>query len=68
MYKRHWLISLNTNGFVGKVFVYGTEMETREYIDSEIPGWTGMVGATDNEVAAARTLGLPVYLAPEKAA
>lgn len=44
MYKRYWLITINTNGFATKALVYGTETEMQEYMTSEcgyVPAYRG---------------------------
>lgn len=65
MYKRNWLVYTDYYGFKSVLVVYGTEEEMQEYMKSEygyVPAYTG---AIDEEVKAAKTLRLPIYLAPE---
>lgn len=66
MYKRYWLVSINTNGFESKMLVYGTEQEMWSYMESEIGYIPGYTGATDEEVKAAKMLKIKAYIAPEK--
>lgn len=72
MYKRYWLVGFWKNGFEGKMLVYGTEEELWTYLNSEIGGGddkhTGnyqYTGAREEDVKAARQLGMKAYLAPE---
>ena len=72
MYKRYWLVTFTHNFFDMKMLVYGTERELWAYLDSELGGGddrhTGnyrYVGASDAEVASAKSLGMSAYLCPE---
>ena len=58
-----WIVTVDLNGFTVKVLVSTLEHELRGYLNSELPGWTGYIGATESEIAAARSLGLPIYMA-----
>lgn len=70
--RRYWLVAIDKNGFEAKFLVYGTEQELWKYLNSEIGGGderhTGnysYCGAREEDVKAARTLGIKAYLAPE---
>lgn len=63
--KRNWIYWFMMNGFKMTVIINGTEDEMRAYLSEINPKMDGRYsGATDEEVAAAKKLGLPVYLAP----
>lgn len=65
MYKRNWIYKFSMNGFRMAVIIEGTEEEMRAYLPEINPKGDGKYsGATDEDVAAAKKLGLPVYLAP----
>ena len=64
MYNRYWRVNVNMNGFKTVIMFEGTEMELRDYIDSELR-YTSYRGATDKEYEAYKALGLPVYIAPK---
>jgi hypothetical protein len=63
----NWLITLNINGFMTKIAVYGYEEEVRDYINSEIPEkyLKSYVGMRDSDVSAWKSLRLPIYMAPD---
>lgn len=65
MYERYWLIKYKYNGFKFITFVYGTEDEMREYMQSELGTDFSYVGATDDEVRYGEKLGLSAYMAPK---
>lgn len=65
MYKRYWLVKINTNGFESKMLVHGTEQELWSYMESELGYIPGYCGATEQEVTAAKMLGIKAYLCPE---
>ena len=65
MYKRVWYFKVNVKGFDTRIFVYGTEEEAQEYMKWEFGYLPGYTGATEQEEAAARLLGMKIYLAPE---
>lgn len=62
MYRRVWMITCNTNGFKYKVFVEATEENLLQFMKTEIPNAIKYVGATNEEVKAAKILKLPIYL------
>lgn len=63
MQKRIWKIDVSSYGFKYVIFVYGEERRVIDYIHSEITGHVKFYsGATEEEVSAARILGLPVYM------
>ena len=60
-----WQIGYKINGFDYALFVEGTENEVRDYMDSEM-GFMGRYSAcTDDEIAAAKKLRFPIYIAPQ---
>lgn len=59
--KRIWIASYCKNGFEFKVLLYGTEQELHEYTRSEFGYQLGYSGATDDEVATAKKLGMKIY-------
>ena len=63
MYKRYWLITINRNGFETKALVYGTETEMQEYMTSECGNVPAYRGATEEEVEAAKSIGMKAYTA-----
>ena len=59
-----WQIQYNTRGFSYYILVQGTEKEMWDYLDSEM-GHVGKYRAlSDHEVAIAKELNTPIYLAP----
>lgn len=65
MYKRNWIYNFSIHGFKMAVIIEGTEDEMRAYLPEINPDGNGYYsGARDEDVAAAKQLGLPVYLAP----
>lgn len=63
--KRNWIYWFSMNGFKMTAIINGTEDEMRAYLTEINPKGDGHYsGATDDEVSAAKKLGLPVYLAP----
>ena len=63
--KRNWIYKFSRNGFQMVIIIEGTEDEMREYLPEINPnghGWYS--GATDDEVAHYKALGMPIYLAP----
>ena len=60
--KRNWKSTCHDFGFKFVIFVNTTEERLHDYIETEIPAATSYTGATDQEIEAARTLQLPVYL------
>lgn len=65
MYKRYWMVSLDTNGFQSKFLMYGKETDIQKYMISELGGICGYSGATEKEVEAAKILHIKAYIAPE---
>ena len=63
MYKRYWIITIKRNGFETKALIYGTEAEMQEYMTSACGYVPAYRGATEKEVAAAKSLGIKAYLA-----
>lgn len=62
--KRIWRINLNLQGFKYIIFVYGEEHKVRDYVHDELIGYAkSYSGATEEEISAAKILGLPVYMA-----
>lgn len=62
MYRRVWIVNCSKRGFTYKIFVETNEAGLRSYMESEIPEAYSYSGATEKEVAAWKTLGLPIYL------
>ena len=60
--KRNWMVICERHGFRYVIFVNATEERLRKYMETELPEAKSYTGATDQEVEAARTLHLPVYL------
>lgn len=65
MYKRYWIIKLDTRGFESVFLMYGTENEIQAYMIGEWGYTLSYRGAGEDEVTAARKLGIKAYLAPE---
>lgn len=63
MYERLWKVRVDLNGFEVMVMVRAKEEELKGYLDTEVPHWTYYSGATEEEVKAARVLGMKFYLA-----
>ena len=56
---------MKKNGFKKPLFIRGTEDEFRAYMTFEF-GYVGAYHAlTDDEIAAANKLRIPIYIAPE---
>ena len=60
--KRTWIIKCERNGFRYTVFVNATEERLHKYLETELPEAKSYTGATEQDLEAARTLHLPVYL------
>lgn len=60
-----WQVQYEENGFKYKIFVRGTEPEMQAYMESEMRFVGGYSACTDTELAAVKTLKLPIYIAPE---
>ena len=63
MYERYWLVTINRNGFATKALVYGTETEMQEYMISMCGFVPAYSGATEEEVKAAKSIGMKAYIA-----
>lgn len=65
--RMNWLITLDINGFMTKIAVYGYEEEVRDYINSELPAkyLKSMVGMRESEQSLWKSLRLPIYMAPD---
>lgn len=60
-----WRYRFEINGFETFVLIRGTEPEMRDYIN-EIPYDNGYITALrDDEIKAAKTMGMKIYCAPE---
>ena len=62
MEKRIWKVTYKFNGFETKIFIESTEQSLWNYMESELGSRCGYVGASEEEVKAAKMLGLPIYL------
>lgn len=60
--KRIWKIKCIRNGFTYNIFIETTEYKLHDYMETEIPDAISYIGATEKEVVAAKTLGLPIYI------
>lgn len=65
MYKRVWMVKVSRGGYDLVLFFEGTEAELRAYLDSELLQYFDTYhyrGANEQEVAAAKSLGMKIYL------
>ena len=60
--KRNWMVTCEHFGFRYVVFVNSTEERLHDYMKTELPDAKNYTGATEQEIEAARTLHLPIYL------
>ena len=59
-----WKVSYSINGFKYIILIQGTEPEMHAYMTSEF-GYVGRYHAcNDMEIRAARSLNIPIYIAP----
>lgn len=63
MYNRIWIVYPEIKGFKVAIFVEGTEDEVRDYMESEFGYMPAYTGATNDEIASAKKLRLPIYIA-----
>ena len=66
--ERIWRVAINTNGFRSVLLVRGTEIETVDYLKSEIGYMPSYVAITEEEYEAYQALGFSAYLAPKREA
>lgn len=60
-----WQVQYSNHGFFYYILVQGTEQEMWDYLDSEM-GHVGKYHAlSDHEIALAKELDTPIYLAPQ---
>ena len=62
MKKRVWMVSYEVKGFKVKIFIERTEENLWNYMETELGGMHGYSGATDEDVKAAKTIGLQIYM------
>ena len=56
------MVGCMINGYVLQLFINTTEDKLKGYLDSELKGkWKKYTGATDEEIACAKKLRLPIY-------
>lgn len=60
---RLWKVRVDLNGFEVMVMVSAREEELKGYLNTELPRWSRYSGATEEEVKAAKALGMKFYLA-----
>ena len=59
--KRTWMVTYKFNGFQSKLFIEATEENLWRYMESELGSMCAYTGASEAEVKAAKTIGLPIY-------
>ena len=63
--ERVWKVTYSTPGFKYCILVEGTEPEMQTYMNSEMGFVGGYHALTDREIDCAKTLHIPIYLAPK---
>lgn len=64
MYTRIWKVTCEKEGFKFLIFIEATEAELVSYMSMELSSYTYKTysGATEEEVAAAKLLGMHIYI------
>ena len=69
--KKVWKVIFYRNGFKLAILIEATEVKLNDYLETELPAdkdgrgepfWEEYAAASESEIAAAKTLGLPIYI------